>query len=283
MTPSEARNILGVKNNTPVKDIKKRYKKLAMQHHPDRDGGDENKFKKITQAKDILVLNNGTYTVTGNPKKIDPNFTIIMDEDEVDKEITIRVPIISFCGGCENGMIQGSSVALCKLCKGKGRSGGETCQTCNGSGKIIIKPCKRCNGTNYCNYYQKKKIIVRKNDYLNGYLEVGGIKSINRSSCKIIINKPEDVKRKESRRSGDKILNIEINLYTAIFGGSTKTKYNGQEIKIKIRGGVQCGDNINIDSESGIIKGVIKVIIPTDLSLSEKKTLKAALYGSFKR
>jgi molecular chaperone DnaJ len=283
MTPSEARKILGVKSNTPVKDIKKRYKRLAMKHHPDRDGGNENKFKKIKEAKDTLILNNGVYTVSGNPKKIDPNFAIIMDEAEINKEITIRVPIISFCGGCENGMVQGSSVALCKVCKGKGMLSGENCQVCNGSGKIILNPCKRCNGTNYCNYYQKKKLIVRKSDYLNGYLDVGGIKSINRSSCKIKINGPEESVKRESRRSEDKILNIDVNLYTAIFGGSIKTKYNDQEIEIKIRSGTQCGDKISIDTEAGIVKGLIKVIIPTDLSLSEKKTIKAALYGSLNR
>jgi len=40
---------LGVKHGDDLKDIKKAYKKLAQQHHPDR-GGDEAKFKEITEA-----------------------------------------------------------------------------------------------------------------------------------------------------------------------------------------------------------------------------------------
>jgi DnaJ-class molecular chaperone len=35
-------------------DIKKAYRKLAMKTHPDRNGGDETKFKKIQEAYDTL-------------------------------------------------------------------------------------------------------------------------------------------------------------------------------------------------------------------------------------
>jgi DnaJ family protein A protein 2 len=44
---------LGVKKDCSISDIKKAYKKLAMKHHPDR-GGDEEKFKTITTAYEVL-------------------------------------------------------------------------------------------------------------------------------------------------------------------------------------------------------------------------------------
>jgi molecular chaperone DnaJ len=49
--------LLGVSRTTSADDIKKAYRKLAMQHHPDRNPGDkeaERKFKEISHAYDIL-------------------------------------------------------------------------------------------------------------------------------------------------------------------------------------------------------------------------------------
>lgn len=46
--------ILGIEKNATNDEIKKAFKKLAMQHHPDRPGGDEKKFKEINEAYQVL-------------------------------------------------------------------------------------------------------------------------------------------------------------------------------------------------------------------------------------
>lgn len=46
--------ILGVEKNASSEEIKKAFKKLAMQHHPDRQGGSEAKFKEINEANQVL-------------------------------------------------------------------------------------------------------------------------------------------------------------------------------------------------------------------------------------
>lgn len=46
--------ILGVDKNASNDEIKKAFKKLAMQHHPDRQGGNEAKFKEINEAYQVV-------------------------------------------------------------------------------------------------------------------------------------------------------------------------------------------------------------------------------------
>jgi|SRR3989344_310363 len=50
-------NILGINKSSSKEEIKKAYKKLAMQHHPDRNPGNkeaEEKFKKVSEAYAVL-------------------------------------------------------------------------------------------------------------------------------------------------------------------------------------------------------------------------------------
>ena len=49
--------ILGVSKTASQDEIKKAYRKVAMQHHPDRNPGDksaEDKFKEAAEAYEIL-------------------------------------------------------------------------------------------------------------------------------------------------------------------------------------------------------------------------------------
>lgn len=46
--------ILGVGKTATEDDIKKAYRKLAHQHHPDKQGGNEGKFKEVNEAYQIL-------------------------------------------------------------------------------------------------------------------------------------------------------------------------------------------------------------------------------------
>jgi len=50
--------ILGISKDASSDDIKKAYRKLAHKYHPDMKGGDEQKFKEINEAYQVLSDNN---------------------------------------------------------------------------------------------------------------------------------------------------------------------------------------------------------------------------------
>ncbi len=62
--------ILGITKNASPEEIKRAYRKLAMECHPDRTGGDDTKFKKINEAYEILS-NSDKRNAYDNPQ---PNF-----------------------------------------------------------------------------------------------------------------------------------------------------------------------------------------------------------------
>ncbi|MBI2416289.1 MAG: molecular chaperone DnaJ [Candidatus Kerfeldbacteria bacterium] len=46
--------ILGVEKTATAEDIKKAFRKLAHQHHPDKESGNETKFKEINEAYQVI-------------------------------------------------------------------------------------------------------------------------------------------------------------------------------------------------------------------------------------
>lgn len=54
MSKRDYYEVLGVGKDASADEIKKAFRRLAVQHHPDKEGGDETRFKEINEAYEVL-------------------------------------------------------------------------------------------------------------------------------------------------------------------------------------------------------------------------------------
>ncbi|MDP2090797.1 MAG: DnaJ C-terminal domain-containing protein [Candidatus Gracilibacteria bacterium] len=163
-------SILELDKSASKEDIKKAYRKLAMQYHPDRNAGDkaaEEKFKQINEAYSTLSddTKRQQYDMfgkaggaSGNPFGGGFSGGVDVDLGDIfesffgggfggksrkrstnyageDIETTIKIDLkTSIYGGKEK--IKFNKKETCVTCDGEGGKGKTTCSKCNGRGQI---------------------------------------------------------------------------------------------------------------------------------------------------
>ena len=166
--------LLGVQRSASAEDIKKAYRKLAMQHHPDRNEGNkdaEKRFKEINHAYDVLKDSEKRQTYDrfgaqafenggqGNGGGFDfgANFADIFEEmfgrggqrgsrpqgpgRGQDLRYNLDITLEQAYEGTEATVRVPSSVS-CQACKGSGAEAGSkpvSCSTCHGRGRLRMQ------------------------------------------------------------------------------------------------------------------------------------------------
>ena len=169
-------DILGVSENSTQEEIKKAYRKKAVEHHPDK-GGDEQVFKKISEAYDTIgdenkrrqydAQKNNPFANGGGHNPFEDFFNNAFRRQSAgfnqrvvpDKILDINVSVLESYNSSEK-TITYSRNDMCITCNGMG---GEriNCKNCNGDGfitvragtgmfvQIVRQSCNSCQGQGY--------------------------------------------------------------------------------------------------------------------------------------
>jgi len=164
--------VLGVSEDANKDQLKKAYRKLAAQHHPDK-GGDEDKFKEANEAYSILSddqkrqqyheMKNGPQSNMGDMGGFGDIFNAFSgfgfdpfselfgqrtqsgrqeaEKHTADKDIVFNLKIS--LDNIKKGSIKNINFqrnVICTDCSGEGGEGRRACPTCGGAGIEMIRP-----------------------------------------------------------------------------------------------------------------------------------------------
>jgi molecular chaperone DnaJ len=176
MSNKDYYSVLGIEKSASKDDVKKAFRKLAHQYHPDKQGGDEQKFKEIGEAYSVLGDDKKraeydaygrTFNGGGGPQAGGFDFSgfdfggfggqqggVEFDLGDMfgsffgggrprarrgrDISIDIELTFKDAIFGVERRVLI-AKVGTCNTCNGSGAKKGSemvTCTTCNGAGKV---------------------------------------------------------------------------------------------------------------------------------------------------
>lgn len=155
--PADPYTTLGVSRGASADDIKKAYRKLAHQYHPDKKGGNEAKFKEVNEAYqvlgdsdkkarfdqfgqsgaqdfnfdfsgvgDIFDMFTGGFGSAGASRRAekgeDLHLNVSVTQMDLGQNKVYEFDAFDICKNCSaSGVAPGSKMKDCAQCKGQGR------------------------------------------------------------------------------------------------------------------------------------------------------------------
>jgi len=280
----EACEVLGLKQLVPLEEIKTAYKKLVIQHHPDK-GGNSEVFKKIQEAYEYLssqVENEGQAKSNNQP----------VQGKCSDIYLTLEMTLVEFYRGkkCQTTI---TSDKICPTCKGIGynKNHGENekctycllsnanCNICLGTGIMINDKnvCSECKGIKVIksrqqlnlnlppglNNGEQLTILNAGNEYPNKKRGTVYLKIQESKKKAIIANYPSYI-----RKGNDLYVTQKINLSDALAGHQFELKLLDERM-------------ITIQTTSVIIPGQIKKIPGYGMPIRNRPNKKGNLIIKF--
>jgi molecular chaperone DnaJ len=272
--------ILGVNRSASPDEIKKAYRGLARQYHPDvcELPDAEDRFKEINEAYEVLTFEEAVF---GCEKEI-----------EITRHET--------CPECNGSRAEaGTSPVRCSDCSGTGQVrkmqrsilgsfvSVTTCPSCQGEGETIPIPCKNCNGRGHVYATRTLSVTIPAGVDHGTQVRLAGEGEIGerggpRGNLYVVLSvEPHPVFQ---RRGNDVLVELQVNVAQAALGAKVKvpTLEEGDE-EISIPTGTQSGKVIRLRNKGiphlrrdgrGDQLVLVRVATPTKLTQEQKDLLR---------
>lgn len=303
--------VLGVEPDTSPEDIKKAYRKLAFEYHPDRNPDDkaaEEKLKEINEAYDLVK--DGKWSPGSQPNfrsdfnpfdinSVFRNFGVGFDsvfgnrQTKVKRTGRIQITLEEAYAGCKKN-ITVSDRTTCPKCKGFGFELGEKpcgpckgtgeaimmhgvvtlrqqCPYCRGLGREIKAMCMECQGSGKKENSQNFEIVIPA-----GIRHGQKVHPANDLEITVLFAPHREFMLMENM--SDIMSKIRISMFDAILGTSVKVNTLQGQKSLKIIPGMQPGDVMRI--RGGGMKGgylhpdgdhLVEVIVELPKTLSAEQ------------
>lgn len=193
--------ILGVDKSASQDEIKKAFRKLALEHHPDKTGGEDKKFKEINEAYSVLsdtkkrqqydTFGSAGPSMGGGGQGFGGfDFSGFNQGAGADFEFDLGDMFGSIFGGGRGGRRSssrqraGQDIAVSLQISFKESLLGvdktieynrhATCHTCNGAKGTDLKKCTHCDGHGYTTKIQRTILGAIQQQYICEYCEGQG-------------------------------------------------------------------------------------------------------------
>jgi DnaJ-class molecular chaperone len=177
--------ILELKDTATQEEIKRAFRRLSKQHHPDK-GGDQEKFKEINEAYQTLsnpekkeAYDKGTVYMA-RTKRIVTDVVIQihwgLDDIKKGRDFSVYINRYVTCPDCHGiGSKNPKAVVICPQCKGAGKFSRQentpfgimmqetTCMSCRGLGETNTDPCPTCKGNKMVTSSAKENVKIPPN------------------------------------------------------------------------------------------------------------------------
>jgi curved DNA-binding protein len=247
-----AYQVLGVSSSATEDEIKKAYRKLAKEHHPDK-GGDETKFKEISIAYDTLMNPPQNAGLDG---QYDSTF------DDLFRSGAFHDIFNQRYGWTNNG--KGSNINLSITITME--------ESYRGTERQVHVGTKTIKITIHPGSFNGQKLKVK------GYGQRGLTEDQNGDLIINVVILPHEIYIKDNLGLH---LVKEIDLYTAILGGEEIIDIFGDKIKFTIPSGTQNASSLRIrgkgfpvygnETQRGDVYVRVMINLPTDLSEEQKE------------